>query len=136
VIAARVGRGFALYDPLQQVKFDSYVETRPYHWALYGLYMYYGLFALSIGGTIVLRRRRIPVFPLWVVGLDVLSVFILSFGQTRYRVTFEVTLVMLAAVQLDWFWSKLFPATHARHAIAPHDAVELPAEAEPVPLVV
>jgi 4-amino-4-deoxy-L-arabinose transferase-like glycosyltransferase len=136
VIAARIGRGFGLYDPLQQVKFDSYVETRPYHWALYGLYMYYGLFALSIGGTIVLRRRRIPVFPLWVVGLDVLSVFILSFGQTRYRVTFEVTLVMLAAVQLDWFWSKLFPATRARHAIAPDDAVELPAEAEPVPLVV
>ena len=50
--------------------------------------------------------------------------------------TFEVTLLMLAAVQLDWFWSKLFPATRARHAIAPHDAVELPAEAEPVPLVV
>ena len=80
--------------------------------------------------------EEFPSFPLWVVGLDVLSVFILSFGQTRYRVTFEVTLLMLAAVQLDWFWSKLFPATRAGMRSHPDDAVELPAEAEPVPLVV
>ena len=30
-----------------------------------------------------------------------------TFGQTRYRSTFEVSLVLLAAVQLDWFWSRL-----------------------------
>jgi hypothetical protein len=39
--------------------------------------------------------------------LDVLSVFVISFGQTRYRVTFEVTLVILASVQLEWLWSRL-----------------------------
>jgi len=31
----------------------------------------------------------------------------LTFGQTRYRTTFEVSLVLLAAVQLEWFWSRL-----------------------------
>jgi hypothetical protein len=32
---------------------------------------------------------------------------VLTFGQTRYRTTFEVSLVLLAAVQLEWFWSRL-----------------------------
>jgi hypothetical protein len=134
VTLARIGRGFAFYHPLQQVKFDSYIETRPYHWALVGLGMYYALVALSIGGTVVLRRRRIPVFPLWAIALDVLSVFVLSFGQTRYRVTFEVSLVLLAAAQLEWFWSKLFSSR--RHALvaSPKDALEPPEPASPVPV--
>jgi hypothetical protein len=132
VIAARIGRGFGFFRPLQQVKFDSLIETRPYHWALTGLYMYYVLLALSIGGTVVLRRRRILVFPLWAVALDVLTVFILSFGQTRYRVTFEVSLVLLAAVQLEWFWSKVFRSRHRLAADAPDDAP--PTRAEPLPV--
>jgi 4-amino-4-deoxy-L-arabinose transferase-like glycosyltransferase len=120
VTLARVGRGFGFFHPIQQVRFDSLLETRPYHWALVGLGMYYGLLALSIGGTLVLRRRRVLVFPLWAVGLDVLSVFVLSFGQTRYRVTFEVSLVILAAVQLEWFWSK-FPTPRRRARAATSD---------------
>jgi 4-amino-4-deoxy-L-arabinose transferase-like glycosyltransferase len=134
ITLARIGRGFGFFHPLQQVQFDSYIETRPYHWALVGLGMYYALLALSIGGTIVLRRRRIPVFPLWAIGLDVLSVFVLSFGQTRYRVTFEVSLVLLAAVQLEWFWSRLFPPGRHSRAAAPEDALESPEAASPVPV--
>ena len=134
VIAARVGRGFGFFRPLQQVKFDSYVETRPYHWALTGLFMYYVLLGLSIGGTIVLRRRRILVFPLWAIGLDVLAVFILSFGQTRYRVTFEVSLVLLAAVQLEWFWSKVFSSRHQVTAVAPGDPPDHATREEPLPV--
>jgi hypothetical protein len=96
--------------------------------------MYYALLALSIGGTVVLRRRRIPVFPLWAIGVDVLSVFILSFGQTRYRVTFEVSLILLAAVQLEWFWSKLFPPRRHSRMASPEDALEPPEPASPVPV--
>jgi hypothetical protein len=129
VIAARVGRGFGFFRPLQQVKFDSVIETRPYHWALTGLFTYYVLLALSIGGTIVLRRRRILVFPLWAVALDVLTVFVLSFGQTRYRVTFEVSLVLLAAVQLEWFWSKVFRSRRRTPADAPDDVPSTRVEA-------
>jgi hypothetical protein len=56
---------------------------------------------------VLLRRRRIPSFPLWAIGLDVVCSVALTFGQTRYRTTFEVSLVLLAAVQLEWFWSRL-----------------------------
>ena len=69
--------------------------------------MYYALLALSIGGTVVLRRRRIPSFPLWAIGLDVVCSVALTFGQTRYRTTFEVSLVLMAAVTLDAIWSAL-----------------------------
>ena len=48
-----------------------------------------------------------PVFPLWAIGLDVAATVLLSFGHTRYRTTFEVSLVLLAAVQLDWLWAKV-----------------------------
>jgi hypothetical protein len=134
VIAARIGRGFGFFRPLQQVKLDSLIETRPYHWALTGLFMYYVLLALSIGGTVVLRHRRILVFPLWAMAVDVLAVFILSFGQTRYRVTFEVSLVLLAAVQLEWFWSKVFPSRDQVVAAASDDAPDPPTGLEPVPV--
>jgi 4-amino-4-deoxy-L-arabinose transferase-like glycosyltransferase len=106
---ARLGRAFGAFHPLWQVWLDYYVETRPYHWALVGLGMYYALAALAVGGAFVLRRRRVPVFPLVAVGLDVAATVLVSFGQTRYRTPAEVSLVLLAAVQLDWLWSKLRP---------------------------
>ena len=104
---AREGRAFALFHPLEQIRLDSTVETRPYRWALVGLGMYYGLVVLSVGGLVILRRRRIPILPLVAVGLDVVVSVALTFGQTRYRTTFEVALVLAAAVQLEWVWARL-----------------------------
>jgi 4-amino-4-deoxy-L-arabinose transferase-like glycosyltransferase len=112
---ARLGRTFCVFHPLQQVRLDSYVETRPYHWALVGLGMYYCLAALAIGGTVVLRRRHVPVFPLWALALDVALSALVTFGQTRYRTTFEVSLALLAAVQIDWLWARLRPGRRPAH---------------------
>ncbi len=106
VVAARLGRAFGLFKPLQQIRLDSVVETRPYHWALTGLGMYYVLALLSVGGTVVLRRRRVPVFPLLAVGLTVAVSVSLAFGDTRYRSTFEISLCVLAAVLVDRMWSR------------------------------
>jgi 4-amino-4-deoxy-L-arabinose transferase-like glycosyltransferase len=106
VEAARIGRAFGLYHPVQQIQLDSRVETRPYHWALLGLGMYYAMLALSAAGVVILRRRRIPVLPLLAVGLDVIVSVALTFGNTRYRTPFEVSLVLLSAVTLDWIWSR------------------------------
>jgi hypothetical protein len=98
---AREGRAFGLFHPLEQIRLDSTVETRPYRWALVGLGMYYAMVALSVGGLVLLRRRRIPVLPLLAVVLDVVVSVALTFGQTRYRTTAEVSLVMASAVQLE-----------------------------------
>jgi 4-amino-4-deoxy-L-arabinose transferase-like glycosyltransferase len=106
VETARLGRAFGLYHPVQQIQLDSRVETRPYHWALLGLGMYYAMLALSAAGVVILRRRRIPVLPLLAVGVDVIVSVALTFGNTRYRTPFEVSLVLLSAVTLDWIWSR------------------------------
>jgi hypothetical protein len=110
---AREGRAFGFFHPLQQMRLDSAVETRPYHWALLGLGMYYAMLVLSIGGVVILRRRRIPVLPLLAVGLDVVLSVGITFGTTRYRSTFEVSLVLLSAVEVDWIWSHLRRARRA-----------------------
>ena len=132
VSLAKLGRAFGFFHPMQQIHLDSYVETRPYRWAVTGLVSYYVLLALSIGGTVVLRRRRIPSFPLWAVGLQVVFSVLLTFGQTRYRTTFEVSLVLLAAVQLEWFWSKVRRGTTAGTEVeaAPDHQPDPPGTAE------
>ena len=107
VEAARLGRAFGFFHPLQQIRLDSTVETRPYHWALLGLGTYYGLLAASVGGLVILRRRRIPIFPLLAVGLTVVFSVAVTFGTTRYRSPFEVSLVLMSAVLLEWIWTQL-----------------------------
>jgi Dolichyl-phosphate-mannose-protein mannosyltransferase len=107
VTLAKLGRGFEFFHPEDQIKIDAYIETRPYHWAEVGLGMYYAMWVLSIGGTVLLRRRKVPSFPLWVVGLNVVISMVVTFGDPRYRTTFEVSLVLLSSVQLEWIWSKL-----------------------------
>jgi hypothetical protein len=46
------------------------------------------------------------VLPLLAVGLEVIVAVTLSFGNTRYRTPFEVSLVLLSAVTLDWIWCR------------------------------
>jgi len=97
----REGRAFAFYRPIQQVYLDGLIETRPVHWAEVGLGSYYFLLALSVPGIVALRRRRIPIYPLIALGLDVAASVALAFGQTRYRTVFEVSVVLAAAVGAD-----------------------------------
>jgi 4-amino-4-deoxy-L-arabinose transferase-like glycosyltransferase len=122
VTLAKVGRAFGFFHPGEQIQLDAFIETRPYHWALVGLGMYYVMFALSIGGAVILRRRRIPSFPLWAIGLVVVCSCALTFGQTRYRTTFEVCLVLMAAVTLEWFWAKLRPGRTDDEVLTPAPA--------------
>jgi len=107
VEADRLGRAFGLFRPLQQISLDSTVETRPYHWALAGLGMYYVLVVSALGGTWVLMRRKIPVFPLWVVGLNVVVSVLITFGNTRYRTPIEVPLVLLSSALYAFGFEKL-----------------------------
>ncbi|MBO0730636.1 MAG: glycosyltransferase family 39 protein [Acidimicrobiaceae bacterium] len=115
VSLAKVGRTFGLYRPVQQIDLDSRIQKRPLHWAFVGLYTYYALAAASLLGTVLLKRRKIPVFPLWAVGVSVFLAVVITFGTTRYRAPFEACLVVLAAVALVRVWDRLLP-TRRRQA--------------------
>lgn len=107
VAAARIGRTFGLYRPIQQIQLDSAIEKRPYHWALVGLFMYYAMLGLSVVGVVLMRRRSVPVYPLVAVGLTVVVAVVISFGQTRFRSTFEISLVLWSAVALEAAWARV-----------------------------
>ena len=96
--AARLGRTFAFYHPVGQVDLDSFVEGRPRSWSLVGLGMFYALVPMSVAGAVFLRRRGVPFFPIAAVAVDVVAAVLLTYGQTRFRATFEPLLVLLSAV--------------------------------------
>jgi hypothetical protein len=101
VVAARVGRVTGLWNLRQQAGLDHLPAGRERELAWAAWYGYFALALLSIAGAVILRRRRIPVFPLLLFPALVLFTTIITFGQVRYRSTAEVSLVVLAAVAID-----------------------------------
>jgi hypothetical protein len=56
----------------------------------------------AIGGAVVLRRRRVTLFPAGIILAEVAVVAVAIFGQTRYRTPLDVVLVVLTAVAVDY----------------------------------
>jgi len=100
VVAARLGRAWALYVPFDQLRFDSVAEARPMPASRVGLGMYYALAVLSVAGVVALRRRGEPSFPLTVWLVNVAITVIVFYGMTRFRAPAEPFLVLLGAVGL------------------------------------
>ena len=99
VEAARVGRDWGLFRPGDMLKWNE-AEGRPSWITGLGMFFYYPILLLAIGGVVVLRRRRTRQWPLLVPPIIVTVGTVLSYGQTRFRVTAEPSLVVLAAVAI------------------------------------
>ncbi len=97
VVAARVGRDWGVFQP-NDMPFINESEGRPRWVTTLGMWFYYPLAALAIGGAVLLRRRRVRVWPFLVPPAIVTVGALLSYGQTRFRVPAEPTIVILAAV--------------------------------------
>jgi hypothetical protein len=110
VIPARVGRMWALYDPVQQLRFDVLVEGRNFRLSMVGLAQYYLLLPAAIGGALVVARRRGTLLPLCVWPALTTLTAVTAFGETRYRVASEVAIVTLAAVAAGWVLEARRPA--------------------------
>ena len=66
-----------------------------------GLLSYWLLLVPAVAGTIVLRRRRTPIYPLLAFVATVVITVATTFGETRYRAAAEVSIVLLAGVGID-----------------------------------
>ena len=115
VVAARFGRAFGVFVPWQEIDLEWARIGRPRLPATIGLFAYYGLVVFAVGGAVVLRRRRVTLYPAAVILAEVALVAIAIFGQTRYRTPLDVVLVVLAAVAVDHLWQGR--AGRARHGI-------------------
>lgn len=97
VLAARVGRVWSLYRPMQMIEFDTN-EGRRWPVGALGLSVYYWLIPFAVVGGVALWGRRRPVWPL-LVPFPVVTLLAAAFyGVTRFRVSAEVSLVVLGAV--------------------------------------
>ena len=113
VLVAREGRALGYWDPFQQVTLDanlyspsvefnelSYVSTAIRVMRL-GLISYWLLLVPALCGIFVLRRRRIPIYPLLAFIATVVIAVATTYGEIRYRAAAEVSIVVLAAVGID-----------------------------------
>ncbi|HUF97360.1 MAG TPA: glycosyltransferase family 39 protein [Ilumatobacter sp.] len=108
VIVARVGRQWELFRPLQNADF-GFVEGRPRDILRAGLGMYYVMMALAVAGTVALRRRKVPVWPLWSHAVMVTFTAVYAYGNLRFRAPFEPILCVMAAVGIVALFDRYRP---------------------------
>jgi 4-amino-4-deoxy-L-arabinose transferase-like glycosyltransferase len=104
VVAARVGRLWGVFKPGQTTAFDWWIEGRGRVPSWLSLFAYYALIPFSIGGMVVMRRRRIPILPVLVPIVIATFAAATTFGITRYRAPAEVGIVVAAAVGMHAAW--------------------------------
>jgi hypothetical protein len=114
VVLARIGRDWGLFRPAD-MPFINESEGRPRWLTTLGMWWYYPLLALAIGGAVVLRRRKVRIWPLAVPPVIVTVGTVLSYGQTRFRVPAEPVIVVLAACAI----AAIVGAVRARSTPAP-----------------
>lgn len=101
VILARWGRLTGLYQREQQVQIDVFPEGTTPWVARLGMTTFGWMAPLGLAGLVVLRFRRIPVFPLLAPLAVVLLTTGLLYATTRFRAPAEPVLCIGAAATLD-----------------------------------
>lgn len=123
VVAARIGRTWSVFRPVQTVEY-SQSEGRPPAVALAGLIMFWLLVPLAVWGVLRLRRGLRPVWPLLVPFGIVTAVSAMTYGTVRFRVPAEPALVVLAAAGVDSLWGRWRESrADDRAAVADHPRI-------------
>jgi 4-amino-4-deoxy-L-arabinose transferase-like glycosyltransferase len=113
VVLARIGRDWGLYRPGDMLSWNVQ-EGRPRWITGLGMVFYYPLLLLAIAGVVLLERRGKRQWPILMPPLIVTVGTVLSYGQTRFRVPAEPSLVVLAAVTLAALSVRLWPSPRGR----------------------
>src|SRR5690606_25849224 len=107
VVAHRIGRVWGVVDLHQQTDFYNQGEGRHRWVSRAAAYSFFGLAAVGIPGMVILRRRRLPVWPLAVHFGSTTIIAGVFYGLLRFRIGAEVALVVAAGVTLDALWARL-----------------------------
>ncbi len=100
VAAARLGRLWGVYRPGQTADLES-ATGRPVWVSRLGQWYLYVAAPLAVLGAVVLRRRRLLLFPFVAVIILSSLTAVLAFGDPRFAVDGGVSLALLAGVALD-----------------------------------
>lgn len=96
----RMGRVLGLYRPLQQINFDHFPEGRIKFVAVSSWIVYFLMLPFVIAGALLLRKRN-RLLPILLAPVGVaLFTCATTFGNTRYRMSAESSLVIFASLAL------------------------------------
>jgi hypothetical protein len=111
--AVRLGRIWNVYRPLQGA--DLEVGTgRPAWVSRLGLWYFYVLVPVALIGALVLRRRRLLLFPFLALILLSSITAVLAYGDARFALEADVAMAMLAGVALDALAHRVLEQRSAR----------------------
>jgi hypothetical protein len=104
VVAARVGRMWHVYRPVQQTRL-SQGDGRPRWASVAGVVMYWLMAPVAAAGAVVLWRAQRRTLWVLVAPIVIATLTAAAFvGQPRYRAPAEVSIVVLTAVALGALW--------------------------------
>jgi 4-amino-4-deoxy-L-arabinose transferase-like glycosyltransferase len=105
VMAVRVARVWSLYAPGLMASYNQN-EGRDKEVSWLGFAMFWVLVPIAVAGGVFLRRRKVPITPLVAQFAIVTVTAAAIYGIVRFRVPAEVSLVVLAAVAVDAWWTR------------------------------
>jgi 4-amino-4-deoxy-L-arabinose transferase-like glycosyltransferase len=97
-VVARIGRWVGLYAPNQIADFEEGTGGRPPFVSWLSLVAFLALLPFAFIGLRAMRRRHLPSTPLLVPIALSFVVAIVFYGEVRYRVGADVSLILLAAL--------------------------------------
>jgi 4-amino-4-deoxy-L-arabinose transferase-like glycosyltransferase len=104
LVVLRIGRMWDFFRPEQNIFLNGVLEGRGRWQSRLATYEYFPLLAFSIGGLVLLRRRRVPILPFLAIALAITITAATSFGITRYRAPVDAMLPVLAGGALVWLF--------------------------------
>jgi 4-amino-4-deoxy-L-arabinose transferase-like glycosyltransferase len=107
VVAARLGRVWNVFKPLQDIRLDASVDGRGTWPARLAFVAYFLYTAAAIAGVVVLRRRGHPIFPYVMLAVEVCIAVAITYGIQRFRIPVDAVAPALAAVALAARWPNL-----------------------------
>lgn len=106
VVLARVGRVVGVYRPRQQLDVESRpADGRPFSTGVAALLGFYVVAVAGVVGLVLLRRRKVPIWPVVVFAGLVVVTAATTYGATRFRDSLEVALMVPAATAFVHGWT-------------------------------
>jgi 4-amino-4-deoxy-L-arabinose transferase-like glycosyltransferase len=99
VVGVRLLRTLGVWNPPQQARHAA-DEGRVFGFELAGIALDWLLVPLAVAGAVLLRRRRMPIWPLAAPVLVVLVVTVAGYGSIRFRASAEPVIAVLASVAI------------------------------------